>query len=136
MVFDTKNNDILADYAIDLTTNNSAIDAVTEHLGRLERDSDENGEFYKIKLTAHVSNLINRDSTNVSLGLMTSQNVSLISFNSLESELSLENQNVESLSQVPASCIISHEGTVLHGNRSSNQDKRLKLQLFYTEPNN
>ena len=116
--------------------NISAVNAVTQHLGRLERDSDENGEYYKIKLTSHVSNLINRDSTNISLGLMVSQNVSLINFRSLENELSVNNPDVESLTQVPASCVISPEGTVLHGNRSSNQEKRLKLQLFYTEPNN
>lgn len=136
MVFDPKNNTILADYAIDLTTNNSSVDAVIQHLGRLERDSDENGEFYKIKLTSHISNLINRDSTNISLGLMVSQNVSLINFRSLENEIPISNPTVENVSQVPASCVISPEGTVLHGNRSSNQEKRLKLQLFYTEPNN
>lgn len=136
MVFDPKNNTILADYSIDLTTNNIAVNAVTQHLGRLERDSDDNGEYYKIKLTSHVSNLINRDSTNISLGLMVSQNVSLINFRSLENELPVNNPDVENLTQVPASCIISPEGTVLHGNRSSNQEKRLKLQLFYTEPNN
>lgn len=135
-IFDAKNNSILADYAFDLTTNNLPIDAVTQHLGRLERNSDNNGEYYKIRITSHVSNLINRDSTNVSLGLMVSQNVSLISFGALENELSLNNPNESKLMEIPTSSIISHEGTVLHGNRSSNLDKRLKLQIFYTEPNN
>ena len=52
MVFDTKNNAILADYSIDLTSNNTPIDAITEHLGRLERGNDENGDYYKIKIYA------------------------------------------------------------------------------------
>ena len=136
MVFDTKNNSILADYSIDLTTNNNPVNAVIQHLGRLERDGDGNGDYYKIRLTAHVSNLINRDSTNVSLGLMVSQNVSLVSFGALETELAINNSNQLKLTEVPTSGIISHEGTVLHGNRSSNQEKQLKLQIYYTEPNN
>ncbi|MCB0457704.1 MAG: DUF4270 domain-containing protein [Flavobacteriaceae bacterium] len=136
MIFDTKNNNILADYAIDLTTNNSGVNAVTQHLGRLERNSDNLGEYYKIRLTAHLSNLINRDSTNVSLGLMVSQNVSQVSFGSLEKEIPVSHPSQSKLTKVPTSCIISHEGTVLHGNRSSNQEKRLKLQVYYTEPNN
>lgn len=130
LIFDTKNNSILADYQIDLTSNFSPINAITEHLGRLERGSDDNGEFYKIKLTAHVSNLINRDSSNVKLGLVVSQNVSYIRFFETENPLLEE----ETFDFIPGGDIVSPEGTVLHGNLSENIEKRLKMQLFYTEP--
>ncbi len=129
MIFDTKNNSILADYNIDLTTNQSPINAVTQHLGRLERGSDGRGEYYKLRLTSHISNLINRDSSNVSLGLVVSQNVSYVRFFNLENEV-LE----ASFDEVPGGCIVSPEGTAIHGNRSFNPEKRLKLQLYYTEP--
>jgi Domain of unknown function (DUF4270) len=129
MIFDTRNNSILADYNIDLTSNQSPINAITQHLGRLERGSDGNGDYYKIKITSHVSNLINRDSSNVSLGVVVSQNVSYVRFFNLKNE-ALEG----SFDEVPGGCTVSPEGTALHGNRSSDPDKRLKLQLFYTEP--
>lgn len=129
MIFDTKNHNILADYQIDLTSNLSPIDAITEHLGRLERGSDDNGEYYKIKLTSHVSNLINRDSSNVALGLVVSQNVSYVRFFETENPL-LE----DSFEYIPGGDVVSPEGTVLHGNRSENPEKRLKMQLYYTEP--
>ena len=38
---------------------------------------------------------------------------------------------------IPFSSIISHEGTVLYGNGSNvPEDKRLRLEIFYTEPIN
>lgn len=129
MIFDTENNSILADYTLDLTSNLRPINAITEHLGRLERDSDGNGDYYKIKLTSHVSNLINRDSSNVKLGLVVSQNVQYVRFYETENPL-LE----DSFKEVPGGSIISPEGTVLHGNLSEDASKRLKLELYYTEP--
>jgi hypothetical protein len=129
LIFDTKNAAILADYSIDLTSNLTPIDAISQHLGRLERGEDDAGEFYKIKLTAHVSNLINRDSTNISLGLVVSQNVSYVGFFDLETPL-LE----EGFEQLPGGTVVSPQGTALHGNLSSDLDKRLKLELYYTKP--
>ena len=130
LIFDTKNNSILADYQIDLTSNFSPINAITQHLGRLERGSDGNGEFYKIKLTSHVSNLINRDSSNVKLGLVVSQNVSYVRFFEMENPLFED----ETFDLIPGGEIVSPEGTVLHGNLSEDVEKRLKMQLYYTEP--
>ncbi len=130
IIFDTKNNTVLADYALDLTGNNTDVDAVTEHLGRLERGSDGLGDYYKIKITTHLSNLINKDSSNIPLGVMISQNVTETDFQNLENAL----LDDEYLSEVPATSVISPEGTVLHGNRSSNLGKRLKLKIYYTEP--
>ena len=50
IIFDTKNGRRLIDYNLDLTSNLEPVDAITEHLGRLERGSDGNGDFYKIVL--------------------------------------------------------------------------------------
>jgi len=130
ILYDTRNNTVLADYLLDTTAaSNFPVDAFTDHLGRLDRGSDTQGDFYKIRITNHISNLINRDSTNTSLGLIVSNNVTQTQFNNLEAAVL-----PASVSSVPVTSIISHEGTVLHGNRSSDLDKRLKLQIFYTEP--
>jgi len=37
--------------------------------------------------------------------------------------------------QVPSSSVMSHQGTILHGNTSADLTKRLKLQIYYTDSN-
>lgn len=128
-IYDTKNESLLIDYDSDFSSSLVPLDAKSIHLERLERGSDEIGDFYKIRITRHVSNLINRDSTNVPLAVMVTQNVLNRNFQDL--------RNVQSpfLSSVPTGAVISPEGTVFHGNLSPDVDKRLRLQIFYTEPN-
>ena len=52
----------------------------TTHLGRLVRDSDGKGDYYKLRITNHLSSLIHQDSTNVNLGVIVSQNVAVPNF--------------------------------------------------------
>ncbi len=129
VIYDLKNSNVLADYNFDTTNGLEAINALTNHYGRLERGSDGNGEYYKLKITHHISNLINKDSTNVPLGIVVSQNVLTRTTSKLLNPMEPE------LEQVPTSTVVSPEGTILYGNATSNQEKRLKLQIYYTEPN-
>ncbi|MGJ8665569.1 MAG: DUF4270 domain-containing protein [Patiriisocius sp.] len=130
LIYDVENNTALIDYANDTTSSaEDPLDSYTTHLGRLERGNDGSGDFYKIRITNHLSNLIHRDSTNISLGLVVSQNVGVPTFQDLENALA------PGVTQIPASSVISHEGTVLHGNTSINGARRLKLQIYYTESN-
>ncbi|MFT4698662.1 MAG: hypothetical protein ACI9SJ_001818 [Flavobacteriaceae bacterium] len=128
LIYDLNNDRVLVDYGFDLTQGESPENALTQHLGKLERGNDENGDYYKIRITNHISNLINRDSTNISLGLVVSQNVVQGGFKELETI-------DEPVTTVPSSCVISTEGTVLHGNLSPNEGKQLKLRIYYTDPN-
>ncbi len=128
IIYDLKNSNVLADYNSDITNGLAPILAFTNHYGRLERGSDDKGKYYKLKITDHISNLINKDSTNVPLGIVVSQNVTI------RTTQKLENSIEPDIEQVPASSVISPEGTILYGNASSNQEKRLKLQIYYTEP--
>jgi len=128
IIYDLKNSLLLADYSLDLTSNLDPVDAINVHLGRLERGSDGNGEYYKIRITNHVSNIINKDSTNVQLGVIVSHNVLVTEFQDLE------NIQAPGIEKVPAGSVVSHEGTVLYGNNSTNENKRLKLQIYYTKP--
>lgn len=128
IIYDIKNSLLLADYSLDITSNLEPVNALNVHLGRLQRGSDGNGDYYKLKITNHVSNLINKDSTNVPLGLMVSHNV-------LETDFQdLENIQAPGIERVPAASIVCPEGTVLFGNNTNNENRRLKLQIFYTEP--
>jgi len=131
-IYDTRNNDVLIDYFNDFTQNNVAIDAITQHMGRLERGSDGNGDYYKMRITSYVSELINRDSINAPLGLMVTSNVVNIAFAELESPL-VPKPGV-TIEEVPATCVLSPEGTVLFGNDVQDLSKRLKLEIYYTEP--
>ncbi len=127
IIYDIKNSLLLADYNMDITSNLDPVDALNVHLGRLERGSDESGDYYKLRITNHISNLINKDSTNVPLGIMVSQNV-------LETDFQdTENIQAPGIEKVPAASIVSPEGTVLYGNNTTS-NKRLKLQIYYTKP--
>ncbi|AXT52221.1 DUF4270 domain-containing protein [Aquimarina sp. BL5] len=127
-VFNEETGAVLVDFLADPTSNQtSPILSVTNHLGRISRDSDENGEFYKIRLTRHVINILNEDTDNVKLGLSVSQNVNIVA----NAEGFTPNNTEDEI--IPFSSIISHEGTILYGNRTDvPEEKRLKLDIFYT----
>ncbi len=129
IIYDIKNSNILVDYNLDITSGEEPVNALNVHLGRLERGSDNHGDFYKIRITSHISNLINKDSTNVPLGLIVSQNVLEAGFQDTEN---IQSPGIEA---VPSSSVVSPQGTVLYGNAAVNGEKRLKLQIYYTEPN-
>ena len=138
-VYDLNNNTILFDYTIDFTQN--ATDPVNSrilHLGRLTRtqnesgsttDEEETGIFYKIKMTEYVKNIIQNDSTNTRIGVAVSPNVEILG------DLNAKTSNSSEDVTVPFAAPLSPEGTVLHSNLSPNEDKRLKLRIYYTEPN-
>jgi len=128
-MYDVGNNTFLADLPLDPTASEEDFEALVDHFGPLVRGSDENGQYYKIRITNHVSNLINKDSTNVPLGLVVSQNVTNLDFQDLE------NSQAPGIDNVPTATVLSPRGTILFGNNTTNQAKRLKLQIFYTEPN-
>ncbi len=128
LIYNLDSNLVLVDYGFDLTQGESPENAITQHLGKLERGSDDNGDYYKIRITNHMNNLVNRDSTNVPLGLVVSQNVVQGGFQDLET-------SQDPVTTIPASSVISPEGTVLHGNLSSNEDKKRQLRVYYTDPN-
>ncbi|SEK87526.1 protein of unknown function [Aquimarina amphilecti] len=128
-IFNLDTGTVLIDYQADPTSNQAEpIISVTEHLGVITRDSDENGEFYKIRLTRHIIDVLNEGDDNVKLGLSVSQNVNITANAEGFTPASTEDEII------PFSSIISHEGTILYGTGASvPEEKRLKLDIFYTE---
>lgn len=134
-LYDTKNSRPLSDFAFDAADNVTPNNSRRNHLGKLVRVSDDKnakGVKYKIKITEHIKNLLLRDSTNVSLGLAVSTNVNIEEGAPQSAILSTENKTVKTL---PASAVLSPRGTVLYGNNTTTE-KKLYLEIFYTEPNN
>ena len=129
IIYDIINELVLADYGLDPTRQDLPGVAVSEHLGILDRGSDENGDFYKLRITHHISSLIHRDSTNNPLGLIVTQNVLSGGFRGVE------DSEISGVEKIPSGSVVAHEGTILHGNNSAIEEKRLKLQIYYTKPN-
>jgi len=120
-LYDLTNNAILADYSTD---------AVSAYGGLISLGSDKRGKSYKIRITSHIRNLI-KDATakNVDLGLVVSQSPTTIAFNALK------NKN-DIMSAVPRTSVMNPLGTILYGGKASiPEDKRLKLEVYYTKPN-
>lgn len=133
IIYDFETGSILTDYI--LSTQSAALNANTVHLGRLEREDDEDedsdGIKYQIRLTNHVNAIINGVVENSRLAIAVTQNVTLFGPNDVKSQTSP--LDIESITEGSA---ISHEGTVLHGNRSPELDKRPKFNIYYSEPAN
>jgi hypothetical protein len=133
MIYDIENGRLLTDYNLDTTSGQTdQVDSYTTHLGRLVRDSDGRGDYYKLRITNHLSSLIHQDSTNIKLGVIVSQNVAVPTFQNV---LSTTSANKKFSEQVPSSSVMSDEGTILYGNTAADETKRLKLQIYYTKSN-
>lgn len=129
-IFDLNNNITLIDYVFDQSVNETT--TKLDHLVPLQRvddDPDGQGIKYKIRITQHLNNLAFNDSTNVKLGLVVTTNVASI----LNFELQDQTGPLKSL---VSGEILSPRSTVLHGNNTPNQDKKVTFKIYYTEPDN
>ena len=129
-IYNYEQNTALIDYFLDQSVSSLTINAKINHLEPLVRDSLDNdkGIKYKIRITEHLNNLILRDSTNAKLALgVISDVASVQNFKILDGSES-ENKRLAS------GIILSPKGTILHGNLSPDIEKRPKIKIYYTEP--
>lgn len=100
------------------------------HGGIIEKNEDGKGIRYKIRLTNHINNIVRKDSTNVKLGLVVTSNINVISNTTF---IDYENKNKKTTIATATNPL----GTVLYGSNPLNtpEDKRLKLEIYYTKPN-
>lgn len=137
-LYDAENKLPLDDYFLDNIFSGLPSLSIGNHLGPLQRVGDEpngDGIKYKFRLTEHINNLLLRDSTNVELGLAVSLNVNLEDPNiggAQRQVLVSDESNVT----IPVSSIITPRGTVLHGNNTEDESKKVYLEIYYTEPEN
>ena len=132
-VYDIENKTPLVDYFLDGQNNSIPSISIINHLGPLQRVNDEpteSGIKYKFKITEHINSLLLRDSTNVELGLSVCLNVNLEGANR---QRAVQNANGSDLT-VPISSVMTPRGTILHGNNTENESKKVYLEIYYTEP--
>lgn len=130
-LYDLNNNRPLIDYALDATTNPiSTKFNKFVHGGIIEKETVANGRGirYKVRITSHISNLIRRDSTNVRLGLVVTENIGEIRNGNLRTANT-------TIKRVASGSVMHPFGTIIWGSGPEvPEDKRLKLQIFYTKP--
>lgn len=134
-LYDIENELPLTDYFLDAANSTFPLSSRINHLGRLQRqgdDSNGDGIKYKIKITEHINNLLLRDSTNTKLGLAVSGNVNLES-NFPQYDVLTTGTAEEA---IPVSSIVSPRGTILYGNMINDEEKKLYLEIIFTEPDN
>ena len=119
----------LVDYYIDDTQGPRRSETKINHGGMLDIDSDSRGIKYKIRISEHIKNIVRKDSTNKKLGLVLSSSIT----NIFSTEL-----KISPIESAPQTTVINPLGTVLYGPEPEqpNYDKRLKLELFYSEIKN
>lgn len=104
--------------------------------GMLKVDATtKRGKYYKVRITNHIRNLI-KDATavNVKLGLVVTEDIAVVASNKLKNRIQMSPD--EYFSEVPRGSVMSPVGTILYGSKASvPDDKRLKLEVYYTKPN-
>ncbi|WP_035899859.1 DUF4270 domain-containing protein [Leeuwenhoekiella sp. MAR_2009_132] len=135
-IYDLETNQPLVDFSLDANiTSQGVITAVgTTHLGPLTKTESGAGISYKIRITEYIKNLLSadNDSPNTKLGVVISQNLTAIGTARIDNKTSADYPN-----RIPFASVVSQKGTVLYGSNSSVPDeKRLKLNIFYSEAGN
>lgn len=132
LLYDLDNSRPVIDYYNDLST---AIDTKYNkfiHGGILVKGTDSRGDYYKVRITNHLRNLINKDSTNVRLGLVVTENINSVNRSFLQTPFSI---GAKQYKYLPTMSIVNPLGTILFGSNPSVPDsKRIKLQVYYTKP--
>ena len=130
-----ENNMPLADYFSDPTSGNDAMENKSIHSGILEY-KDGVPFRYKFRVTQHVSDLIRSTDDdlfeNQPLGLVVTSDINILA--TRKGVVESETEQVD----YPFGALINPLGTVLIGPNPSEEfiDKRLKLEIIYTDLNN
>lgn len=131
-LYDLTHNIPVYDYYTDATSAANAKNSKYIFSGLINKEAVTNGrgQTYKIRITNQIRNLVKHaDSTNVKLGLVVTENISDASFTKLKTANAFS-------SKVAKSSVMNPLGTILYGTHPSvPEDKRLKLQIYYTKPN-
>jgi hypothetical protein len=163
-LYDLTNKRPILDYYYDLTTRSSSKYGKYIHGGML-LDNNSNvvsyngttrGTKYKIRITNYIRNLvkngnyknadglndITKDSTNVKLGLVVTEDINTVSNAAFKNPFTYTMKDNSGTSvpktskYFPVMSVVNPIGTVLYGSGSGvPNDKKIKLEIYYTKPN-
>lgn len=140
-LYDLKNKKPLIDYTQDVSKflPNSKNDKYI-HGGIMDTLKNADGTFdvrYKIRLTNHIKNIMKGDSTNVRLGLVVTDNINITTNYKLKTPFNEgSGETATEVKDIPYSSVQSPWGTILYGNNvpEGEQDKKIKLEIYYSKP--
>jgi len=153
-LYDLTHNRPLVDLYTDYTTSiNSKYNKfihggilLDENSVSVKQDAGGRGTKYKIKITNYIRNLfkyggsaVDKDSTNVRLGLVVTENILNAGLNYLKTPFTTSSSSTAgstfATKYFPVMSVVNPLGTILYGsNPSVPDDKRLKLEIYYTKP--
>jgi Domain of unknown function (DUF4270) len=135
-LYDAKNKRPVLDYVFDETASSTKPKfSKVIHGGLYTEVKDKSGALiskqYKIRITNHIKNIINRDSTNVRLGISVTEDIANIRNRFLKNT-----PDSDYFNSLPEASVINPLGVILYGSSQNiPKDKRVKLEIFYTKPN-
>lgn len=93
---------------------------------------DKENSTYTVRITEHINNIIVRDSANAKLALTLTSNID-IAQSAVREAMGANNMKID----VPVMSTVNPFGTVLFGSDvdATNEEKKLKLEIFFTEAN-
>lgn len=116
-LYDFKNNKVIADYTNDTSTTGKPI------FGGGLNTTNKSVHKYQFRVTDHINNLIQKDSTNVPLGLVVANDITN----------SIMNRVKGTDKRIPMTATMNPFGTVIYAPNASNSDVRMKLEIYYTK---
>lgn len=140
-LYDVTNKVPIMDYYYDGTSSISPNYQKRVLGGIIEKDADGRGLRYKIKITNYIRDLVNKDFTNVKLGVSVTQAITNATFKKVKDSpapyevwkaLTPQQKNPY---HYPTSSVMSPLGTILYGSNETDDTKKLKLEIYYTKPN-
>lgn len=135
-VYNAKDNIPLVDYLFDTSNGGGKTKYSKVTFGGIVKltgnadDTNRKGIQYKVRITEHIKRVLLKDSTNVRLGVSVTEDI-------VKSTSVALRTPSPAFKKVPFSSVMSPLGTVLFGSAPvpSNENKRLKLEIYYTKPN-
>ena len=147
-IFDATNHEPILDYYADNSSgsnfkkNKSSFGGIIERETVTDANGNKKGIKYKVRLTEYIRQLIKNKNTdyddNVRLGVAVIEDINSPANATINpaNPITIGTSNV---SFIPVSSVMSPLGTVLHGTNipagDPNVAKKLKLEIFFTKPN-
>lgn len=133
-LYDYDNGIPLSDFTSDNIT--SAQNIKAGYNGIFVKEDNENnkkGSYYKFKITDHVRGVIkNESNASPKLALTVANNFAIAGYSMQLLETPIDNTPKTTLT-IPSLSLSCPIGTVLHGPKTTDSDKKMKLEIFYTK---
>lgn len=130
-MIDLTDNTTILDYYLDSSTSSKNTSKLTFG-GRIQRnpnsiENPKRGVSYKFNITRHIRNLVkNADATNIKLGVVVTEDINIAT--------SYKVLTPTDILKAPAASVMNPLGTILYGNNTTDENKRIKFQIYYTKP--